>query len=465
MAVMTPGKALADREAALAELADAREAIASLTEHLNKADARITALTEQLTALKQLVEWYKRQMFGEKSEQFLDEGDDPITEPDMFAAAGLDVGGTLTPSSGDDPEASASPGKKTRRKRGKKKRGTAVNDSGLRFDADVPVETVYLEPEDLDDIPADERELVSEREVCKLVTKRTTSHVVRYIIPVYKHRTTNIFITAPTPPSVFEGSCVDVSFIAGMLNDKFTWHLPLYRQHQRLAAAGIHVSRSSLKNWTRRGIDLLRPIAEAQWQSILAGPVIMMDETYMRAGQSSPGKMNRGVVWPVKGNRGEIVFHYRPDRKAHNVRDILGDWCGTLHTDGYAAYSAWSEAMSGQVSHALCWAHARRKFERCLSNEPAGATRALELIRDLYKAERRAREGSRSGPALLAARREWVVPAMASFWAWHKEMMEQTWLPKDPFYTALCYAGERRTGLELCMTNADVRLDTRPVSA
>ena len=97
MAVMTPGKALADREAALAELADAREAIASLTEHLNKADARITALTEQLTALKQLVEWYKRQMFGETSEQFLDEGDDPITEPDMFAAAGLDVGGTLTP--------------------------------------------------------------------------------------------------------------------------------------------------------------------------------------------------------------------------------------------------------------------------------------------------------------------------------------------------------------------------------
>ena len=87
------------------------------------------------------------------------------------------------------------------------------------------------------------------------------------------------------------------------------------------------------------------------------------------------------------------------------------------------------------------------------------------MIRDLYKAERRAREGGRSGPALLAARRDLVVPAMASFWAWHKEMMEQTWLPKDPFYTALCYAGERRTGLELCMTNADVRLDTRPVSA
>ena len=271
MTVMTPGKALA-------ELADAREAIASLTEHLNKADARIAALTEQLTALKQLVEWYKRQMFGEKSEQFLDEGDDPITEPDMFAAAGLDAGGTFTPSSDDDPDddqeasaSSASPGKKKRKTRGKKRRGNAVNDSGLRFDADVPVETVYLDPEDLDDIPEGDRELVSEREVCKLVTKRTTSHVVRYIIPVYKHRKTNTFITAPTPPSVFEGSCVDVSFIAGMLNDKFTWHLPLYRQHQRLAATGIHVSRSSLKNWTHRGIDLLRPIAEAQWQSILAG--------------------------------------------------------------------------------------------------------------------------------------------------------------------------------------------------
>ena len=59
MTVMTPGKALA-------ELANAREEIVTLTQYLNETDTRITALTEQLTSLKQQVEWFKRQMFGKK---------------------------------------------------------------------------------------------------------------------------------------------------------------------------------------------------------------------------------------------------------------------------------------------------------------------------------------------------------------------------------------------------------------
>ncbi len=51
--------------------------------------------------------------------------------------------------------------------------------------------------------------------------------------------------------------------------------------------------------WTRRAIDLLRPVAEAQWCSVLRREVIMMDETYIRAGREALGKMRRGVLWSV----------------------------------------------------------------------------------------------------------------------------------------------------------------------
>jgi transposase len=48
-----------------------------------------------------------------------------------------------------------------------------------------------------------------------------------------------------------------VSFIVGLILDKFAWHLPLYRQHQRLAAAGITVSRGWLTQLVQDAARLL----------------------------------------------------------------------------------------------------------------------------------------------------------------------------------------------------------------
>lgn len=67
-----------------------------------------------------------------------------------------------------------------------------------------------------------------------------------------------------TVPAVLDRSLVDVSLQAGMLMDKFVSHLPLYRQHQWLQVAGIHLAQSTLTNLARRSIQLLAPIADAQ---------------------------------------------------------------------------------------------------------------------------------------------------------------------------------------------------------
>lgn len=49
-----------------------------------------------------------------------------------------------------------------------------------------------------------------------------------------------------------------------MLIDKFAYHLPLYRQHQRLVDAGITVSRPWLTQIAQQGASLLEPIYQAQ---------------------------------------------------------------------------------------------------------------------------------------------------------------------------------------------------------
>jgi hypothetical protein len=155
--------------------------------------------------------------------------------------------------------------------------------------------------------------------------------------------------------SVIEGSRADVSFVVGLLIDKFAFHLPLYRQHQRLTDAGIMVSRPWLTQLTQHSIALLEPIYQAQWASIRASRVKSMDETPIKAGRSGHGKMKTAYFWPVYGEHDEICFPYFPSHAGENVRAALGlkhvrD--AVLLTDGNTTYESYAKKTG--LTHACC---------------------------------------------------------------------------------------------------------------
>ncbi|WP_220783831.1 IS66 family transposase, partial [Shewanella sairae] len=73
---------------------------------------------------------------------------------------------------------------------------------------------------------------------------------------------------SPAPDNVLDGCYADVSVIAGIMVDKAVYHLPLYRQNQRMLDSGVQVSRATLINWVKRGIELLTPIYQAMLKHI-----------------------------------------------------------------------------------------------------------------------------------------------------------------------------------------------------
>ncbi len=315
-------------------------------------------LHEEMASLKQQVAWFRRQIFGSRSERRF--GIDPVLQGNLFAEFGLEE----VPDRETPDETPAFP------RRRPKRRDTAVNDSGLRFDESVPVETIIVENLAAAGIPEGEREEIGEKVVCRVAQEIGSYRVLRYVMKTWKRKDTGELLPCPAPANVLEHSCADVSFLAGMLVDKHQWHLPLYRQHKRLEAAGITVSRSSLTNWAGRSVDMLKPIFDAQCASVLSSLVIAMDETTIKAGRIGPGKMRRAYFWPIFGDNNEIVFHYAPSREHRHVGSFLGDFEGPLLSDGYQAYEAWAAARGDVVVHASCWAHSRREIETIKDQDP-----------------------------------------------------------------------------------------------
>lgn len=398
--------------------------------------------------LAQQVAWFKRQLFGSKSERRL--VDDPnhqlslgeIRRAEGSAVTSIEVASHRRRRSGD---------------------GKGEDDRALRFDASVPVEEIEVaNPEIVD---PENYAFVDEKVTCRLAQRPGSYVVLRYVRKVYKHKADGTFACSPAPPAVLEKSCADVSLLAGLLIDKFVYHLPLYRQHQRLAAAGIHLSRATLTNLVHRTAELLEPISAAQLQSILSSSVLTMDETPIKAGRKmrappQRGEMRTGYFWPVYGDRDEIAFPFARTRGSEVVREALKEYCGVLVTDGYKVYERYVETVNGIV-HAQCWSHARRHFEKAETAEPKRCGEALDLISKLYLCEAQMKAKSLTPEKILEYRAEHAKPVVDRFFAWLRSgLEEEILLPTNPFTKAAQYALTREKALRVFLEYPDVPIDT-----
>lgn len=421
---------------------------AQLSAQLSAARTQLETLGAEYAALKQQLEWFKRQLFGVKSERRLDVH--PAEQGNLLAALGVQA----------PPAPPIEALQTVRYERRKKCRDAAVNDAGLRFGPDVPLRVVQVVDPAIEAIPPEQRELIDEKVSYRLAQSPGSYTIIELRRPVYKLRNTSRVLTAAAPANVLERSVADVSLLAGLLIDKFCYHLPLYRQHQRMRQCGIQLSRASLTSWVGRAIDLLRPIAVALSAQVLASRVLAMDETPIKAGREHKGKMREAYLWPIYGERDEVIFHYAPSREHRHVANFLAGFGGTLLTDGYAAYSAYAASKSG-ITHANCWAHCRRGFEQAKEAEPQATEQALALIGTLYRHEAIIRERGLEGEAKLAYRTEHSEPVVRAFWQWcDTQCRRGDLLPSNPLAKAIVYARARIATLGVFLADPDVPIDT-----
>ena len=408
-------------------------------------------LQEQNATLQRQLEWFQRQLFGRKSERRL-----RMPDPEQLSLSGL-LTSPAPPAEQPPPPTETV---KAYQRRGRLTAADHPDESDLRFDSSVPIQEIVLANPEVAALPPEAYEVIGEKVTYRLAQRPGAYVLLKYIRPVIKHKDTERLTCPPAPPAVFEKSVADVSVIVGLLIDKFAYHLPLYRQHQRLLHAGIRLSRGTLTQWVQRAAELLEPIYYALLSSILQSAVLTMDETPIKAGRRVKGKLHTGYFWPLYGDQDEIAFPFAASRAQAVVREALGSFCGVLLTDGYTVYARYAQTVNGLV-HAQCWSHTRRQFVDAERAEPQLVAQALERIGGFYKEEGYIREHGLEAEAKLAHRGAVTKPLVEAFFAWLKQtVISEVLLPSNLFAQAARYAVEREAALKVFLAYPNVPLDT-----
>ncbi len=110
----------------------------------------------------------------------------------------------------------------------------------------------------------------------------------------------------------------------------------------------------------------------------------------------------------------------------------------------------------------MCWAHARRCFERALNNDKARAELALEKIRLLYDVEHEADDKNLSYEERSKLRIKVSVPILMGFEAWLKAEYPKV-MPKSPIGKAINFARERFDRLSRYVIDGRYRIDSNLV--
>jgi transposase len=249
--------------------------------------------------------------------------------------------------------------------------------------------------------------------------------VERHIRGKWACQACETLIQEPVAPHIIDKGIPTTNLLSQVLVSKYADHLPLYRQQQIFARAGVDLPRSTLADWVGRcGVEL-SPLVEQLREALKQHTVLHADETPVA--MLAPGKKrtHTAYVWAYASTRYAniqgVVYDFRPSRSGKEARAFLEGWQGKLVCDDYSGYKA---SFSQGITEIGCMAHARRKFHDLhVANQSPIAEKVLRTIALLYDIEREA--AKLDHPARQQLRQDTAKPILDKLRLWLIGQREQ----------------------------------------
>ncbi len=237
--------------------------------------------------------------------------------------------------------------------------------------------------------------------------------------------------TSKPVSSIIPKSIAGASLLAFVMTAKFMDSLPFYRQEEQFKRFNIDLHRNTMSGWVIKLSEKCTPLIQLIKEEILSFERINMDETTIQV-MNEHGKSNnsKSYMWVFTGgppNKPYSLYHYSQTRSGTVAKDFLSKYKGFVQTDGYSGYDFLDKEKN--ITHAGCFAHARRKFTEVLQGgggkskgigKKSLAEKALNFISQLYKTEKEIKDqiGFSNPEKVLEYRKAHSLPTLNLFYQW-----------------------------------------------
>ena len=385
------------------------------------------ARDREIKYLNEQIEWFKRQLFGKKSEKIVD-----LKNEEQLYFDGFDKLAKLP----SEKQKIPAHDREKRQSNGKDK---------ITLPADLLKESQILDVSEEEKVCSETGKplvKIGEEVTSKLAYKPGVYYIKEYIRPKYAlpQESQGGILIASLPDSLLNRCQADESFLADILTKKFNDHLPLYRISEILDQNGIGVSRQILSQWVIRSGLALKPLYDEMSRQVLLSENVFIDETPIAMLEPGKGKTHTAYMWVLVGGKSADppfrIYNFKKSRQHQHAEKLLSGYKGILHSDKFGAYEAL--AAQKQFTWCPCYAHIRRKFFEAESGDLNFRDWVLRKIRYLFMFEKVV--WARSEEERLRIRQEKEVPIIDELIVAIKDkLINGKYLPKSKFREALGY--------------------------
>ena len=293
-------------------------------------------------------------------------------------------------------------------------------------------------------------------------------------------------ISSPERPTgIVEGNRYDTSIASQIITNKYSYHMPLYRQQDMFSGSGWTPTRSTQANILSQSYFVIEPLL-AYFKSLVQQDVVVgcddtgltllypktlptfdlddpkerrIHEVFQKALEKGKPSIS-AKMWAYRGVDVKLnVFDFTVSRHRDGPELFFADYEGTLLGDCWSGFESIVVASNGRMERAACNAHARRKVIYSTSY-PDDAKQWLRWYRQLYDIDSRGKLLSMEEHLQLRqteARAIWDKMAQ-----WLEEADRRTSsviLPKSDLGKALQYIRNHWTELTRYLDNPRIPID------
>ncbi|MDR2571244.1 MAG: IS66 family transposase [Oscillospiraceae bacterium] len=301
---------------------------------------------------------------------------------------------------------------------------------------------------------------------------RYTYHPCRFVKMIYRQHNfvmeRKVYNAASPPHTPFLNSNYDASFIAGLLQYRYAYSMPMERIVHLFEENGFDLNKPTAHGLMNKTYTLLEGFESVLRKAIHSDPYICMDETYhqvINERKNEKGKATcKGYIWSAYANHLKLVhFFYKEGSRGKDVfLDYLDkSYQGAVHTDGLVCYKEIETDTYPKALRIACAQHAKRKFSDIENDEQA--KEIIDTINQLYQiehrmlpewdTEKRLTYRNEEAPPVLDLLEEKLLRIQA----------DPTVLPSTPLGVATNYLLTELDALKNYLLDADYRLDTNAI--